>query len=113
MLTDILGSAEAAQEAFERLRSQEPIIIEGKLADRHVQFHSIVEPKRGHLQAAIMATTESRRAQVGFEYTAGALSRAAQARDEMTGSIQELILTHMRCRHSWTIIISSLRFTTI
>ena len=85
VLTDILGSAEAAREAFERLRSQEPIIIEGKLADRHVQFHSIVEPKRGHLQAAIMDTTESRRAQEGFEYTAGALSRAAEARDEITG----------------------------
>lgn len=84
-LEDILNSADSAQETFKKLLAKETIIIEGNLNGKYVQYHSMYDEKSGHLQAAIIDTTESRRAQEGFEYTTGALSRAAEANDEDTG----------------------------
>ncbi len=84
-LKDILGSEDSAKKTFQKLLSGESIILEGKLRGKYIQYHSIVDIKNRHLQTAIMDTTESRRAQEGFEYTTGALSRAAEANDEDTG----------------------------
>lgn len=84
-LEDLLNSADSAQKTFKKLLSEETIIIEGTLNGKYVQYHSMFDKKSGYLQAAIMDTTENRRAQEGFEYTTGALSRAAEANDEDTG----------------------------
>jgi len=85
LLKDILGNADSAQQTFNKLLYDKNIVIEGKLNGKYVQYHSMFDTKNNHMQAAIMDTTSSRRAQEGFEYTTGALSRATEANDEGTG----------------------------
>ena len=90
LIGELAGDRKRARALFEELIKNKSIIIEGTLKGRNVQFHSsIAAAKDGngnHIQAAIMDTTESIRAQEGFEYTAGALARASEAKDEDTGS---------------------------
>ncbi len=85
-LEEILLSREKGRESFSEFLRNGSIILEGKFNCRDVQFHGMVESSSGHLQAAVMDTTESRRAQEGFEYTAGALARAAEVNDADTGT---------------------------
>lgn len=81
----VLGSKRGAKESFDELMSEGSVVLEGKLNEREVQVNSIVDFHRSHLQTAIMDTTCSMRAQEGFVYTAGALARASEANDEVTG----------------------------
>ena len=85
ILARIQGKPNSGKEAFAKLLDRGSLTIEGKLNGRDVQYHSIVDLKRHHLQAAIIDITENRLVREGFEYTASALARAAEAHDELTG----------------------------
>ncbi|MEE9543070.1 MAG: hypothetical protein V3V95_04735, partial [Thermodesulfobacteriota bacterium] len=85
LFAKVLSSKKDALKSFAELMDEGSIILEGKLNRRDVQVNSMVDIHRSHLQTAIMDTTRSKRAQEGFEYTAGALARASEANDEVTG----------------------------
>jgi len=86
ILNEVLGDSNLAKNYFDRLLKEGSILVEGKFNGRDVQYHSMIDSKKNHLQAAIIDTTESKRNQEGFEYTAGALARAAEVMDEDTGN---------------------------
>ena len=85
LFAKVLSSKKDAKESFAELMEEGSIVLEGKLNRRDVQVSSMADKHRSHLQTAIMDTTRSKRAQEGFVYTAGALARASEANDEVTG----------------------------
>ena len=85
LFTLIVPDPGSADKAIASLIADGSVIIEGKLASRNVQLHSMIDIKARHLQTAIMDTTDSHMAEEGFRYTAEALARAAEAYDESTG----------------------------
>lgn len=85
LFAQVLSSKKAAREFFSELMTEGHVVLEGRLNKRDVQVNSMLDLHRSHLQTAIMDTTRSKRAQEGFVYTAGALARASEANDEVTG----------------------------
>jgi HD-GYP domain-containing protein (c-di-GMP phosphodiesterase class II) len=85
LLALILGSDARAEHAFALLMAHRSLTVEGNLNGRDVQYHSVIDLERRHLQAAIVDITKSRYAQEGFEYTVCALARASEVNDEDTG----------------------------
>lgn len=85
LFTTVLGDDILGNKAFARLLKDGSLTIEGRLNERDVQCHAMVDPAQGHLQTAIVDITESRRAQEGFEYTVYALARASEVNDQDTG----------------------------
>lgn len=86
LFNEILCSEFGCSLALTDLLKKGFVIIEGRFRGRDVQLHSMIDKDRGFFQAAIMDTTESRRAKEGFEYTAGALARASEVNDDTTGT---------------------------
>ncbi len=85
LFNEILCSDSGCSLALADLFKAGSVIIEGHFRGRDVQLHSMIDLETGLLQAAVMDTTESRRAMEGFEYTAGALARASEVNDDTTG----------------------------
>lgn len=85
LLATLLGGDDLAERAFATLMTDGKITVEGLLNGRDVQYHSVIDHKEKHLQAAIVDITESRHAQEGFAYTVYALARASEVNDEDTG----------------------------
>jgi len=86
LLEKLVGDRHQAKNYFNDLLKNGQIVVEGQLNGKFVQYHSMVDLNKKHIQAAIIDVTESRRAQEGFEYTAGALARASEVNDEDTGN---------------------------
>ena len=83
---EILSSQTSGEITLEILLQEGNIAIEGTLMGKYVKLLASAVPSTRHFQASILDASESRKFEEGFEYTAKALARAAEANDEDTGN---------------------------